>query len=255
MGSAESAVPSAGRSPKEGPGSALVWPECEALPSALSPPGARWRPLLAWRAAAGPRLLPRPAAAPSAPQGKRGPGHRQHHSAPAPVVSCRKRLCPEALSSFSPGRVPGPCGWSGRRKGLWWKGCRVGLGPRGGYRNHQRPVSSLPPPLPSLWGEAGSDSQCQQELAQPRYWLVPARSHLGAESGGHGVPGKQCWPCAETRKQVAWSGLCPGMLGPGVQPSAPAAVTPTSLPTQPGRGILQQQVRGLGPHPSPHSGA
>lgn len=122
MGSAESAVPSAGRSPKEGPGSALVWPECEALPSALSPPGAHWRPLLAWRAAAGPRLLPRPAAAPSAPQGKRARGAvsitaPQPHSYPA-GNGCVQRPCLRSAPAGCQGPVGGPV--EGRDAGWAW---------------------------------------------------------------------------------------------------------------------------------------
>ena len=140
LGRARSAVPSAGWGPQ---GDARVrvhvCPEW-GLPVALSA-GARWRPPRAWTAMAGPRLLPRPAVAPLAPQGTWGRGHLGfpwRHSTPAP-----SRAMQEAVMSRGWAGCQAPHGWSSGREGLWWEGCKVGAGGTARDQCHQPRSPSL----------------------------------------------------------------------------------------------------------------
>lgn len=208
---------------------------------------------------AGPHLLRRPAAAPLAPQGEWGRGHLGspwRHSTPAP-----SRAMQEAVMSRGWAGCQAPHGWSSGREVLWWEGCKVGAGAHGGCRNCQRPVSSAP--LPELIGPRGQGcpepSGAAHSLSSVPFLLAgpnqkPPECRVAGRECQQKVPGthwKQ-WPCAETGKQVAGVASAPGYWAWG-SAQCLACSDPDSPPPQPDRHILQQQVWGLCPHPSPHA--
>lgn len=154
-----------------------------------------------------------------------------------------------------------PHGWSGGREGLWWEGCKVGAGAHGGCRNCQRPVSSAP--LPKLVGPRG------QSCPEPT-GAAHSLSSVPFPLAGPNQKPPECRVVGRKCPQTPGSGrgrvrrhgsrwlqwTLPRDIGPGLQPSAPPAVTPSSLCLpQPDRHVLQQQMWGLCPHPSPHAGA
>lgn len=202
--------------------------------SALSPPGARWWPQPAWKATAGPRLHPHPAAAPPAPQGKcpwEGLGVGPEPELGHPLAS--SRLCPGALRLGLAGHWA-PRGWSSRR---------------GATRGRLRELLGTSTPGPAGWVAVGSQSW--QELAQLccpllppllRYvpWLAPTRSHLGAERGRG--------PCADDS-----SAELSGCLGLGVNP-LPSPVTLPHAFTHTGGLALSPAAGAARPSPSqcPH---
>lgn len=165
----------------------------------LSLPGAHWWPLLAWRAVAGPHLLPRPAAALPAPQGEQGPGRgrtvrgpKLGLGPPAPGWASQAALCLQVLSWFRPCRTPG-FSRVAQEEGLWRKGCR----PWGVGWGAVRPA--LPPHL-SLWSQVASE---------PSGGAVPAWLSTMCPCG------TGCRACAELRKLAASVASAPRCLGLG----------------------------------------
>lgn len=129
----------------------------------LSVPGAHWWLLLAWRAVAGPHLLPRPAVALLAPQGEQGLGWGRAVRGPklrlGPPASggALQDLCPRVLSLFRPCRSLASRGWP--RRGLWREGCRSGgCGGSCGARWAQGPRAKLgtSPSWPSITYPCGT---------------------------------------------------------------------------------------------------
>ena len=167
----------------------------------------------------------------------------------------------EAIMSRGWAGCQAPHGWSGGREGLWWEGCKVGAGAHGGCRNCQRPVSSAP--LPKLVGPRGQScpepTGAAHSLSSVPFPLAgPNQKPPECRVAGRKCPQTPGSGRGHVRRQgsrwLQWP--LPRDIGPGLQTSAPPAVTPSSLcPPQPDRHVLQQQMWGLCPHPSPHAGA
>lgn len=208
----------------------------------LSVPGAHWWLLLAWRAVAGPHLLPRPAVALLAPQGEQGLGWGRAVRGPklrlGPPASggALQDLCPRVLS-LRPCRSLASRGWP--RRGLWREGCRSGgCGWSCGARWAQGPRA--------------------KRGTSPSWPFITCVCGTGCLGWGVNSSGCRNGGLCRAEEAGGLRGLCRLVFGAGVQLSVLFLFTiPPSLlvfPLQPGRP-LQQQVWRVRPHPSPHAGA